>query len=294
MRPHSDFVRIRGLRYHVRRWGDPQLPPLWLLHGWLDVSATWHPVAVPLTQRFHVLAPDWRGFGASEWPQDGYWFQDYVADFEALADHCSSQAPLTVVGHSMGGQIASLYAGLRPARVSQLVLLDSLFLPDMEDALVLKRFRRWLDQLKDPPRDKTYDSFDELAARIRKQHPALDPGRARFIAECWGRADGHGRIGLCADPKHRLDGPGLFHVAESMAIWREVTARTLFLDGANSPFLKAIGAEELARRRACFRDRTEGRVENAAHMLHFDAPEATARAILDFLAAPAVPKERSA
>lgn len=280
----SDFVRIRGLRCHVRRWGDPSAPMVFLLHGWLDVAGTWQPVAAGLLPRFQVLAPDLRGFGSSEWPQDGYWFQDYVADFEALADHYSPAAPLLLVGHSMGGQIASLYAGLRPARVQRLVCLDSLFLPDMEMGLVTRRFRRWLDEVKALPEQKSYDSFAQLAERIRKQHPDLPAERAEFVARCWGQEDGRGRITLCADPKHRLAGPGLYHVEESIAIWKEVTAPTLFIDGGQSPFPKAIPAEEVQRRRACFRGHRAVTIPGGSHMLHFSAPDETARHIAEFLA----------
>ncbi|MGQ0586698.1 MAG: alpha/beta fold hydrolase [Gammaproteobacteria bacterium] len=270
---------MRELRYHVRRWGDPAAPKVFLLHGFLDVSATWQPVAEGLLPKFQVLAPDLRGFGYTEWPQDGYWFQDYVGDLEAIVDHYSPGEPVLLVGHSMGAQIASLFAGLRPARVKQLACLDSLFLPDMEPALVTKRFRRWLDELKDLPQQKTYASYDELAERIRKQHPDLPAERSGFVARCWGREDGHGRIALCADPKHRLSGPGLYRNEESMAIWREVTAPTLFVDGGLSQFRKAITPEETARRRACFRDHRAVVVERGTHMLHCSAPDETARAI---------------
>ena len=85
----SEFIRVRELRYHVRRWGDASAPRVFLLHGFLDVSATWQPVAEGLLPRFQVLAPDLRGFGHTEWPQDGYWFQDYVGDVEAIVDHYS-------------------------------------------------------------------------------------------------------------------------------------------------------------------------------------------------------------
>ena len=279
----SDFIRVRGLRYHVRRWGDPAAPKVFLLHGWLDTSATWQPVAAGLLPDFQVLCPDWRGFGLSEWPQDGYWFQDYVADFEAVVDHYSPKEPILLAGHSMGGQVASLYAGLRPERVTKLACLDSLFLPDMDMPLAPKRFRAWLDELKDLPEQKTYASFEELAVRVRKQHPQLSPERALFVARGWGREDAQGRISLCADPKHRLRGPGLYHAEESVAIWRNVTARTLFLDGGKSLFAQAIPAAETQRRRALFRDRHEAKIENAGHMLHFDAPEETARQIAEFL-----------
>ena len=280
---YPDFIRVRGLRYHVRRWGKPDAPRVFLLHGWLDTSATWHPVATGLLPKFQVLCPDWRGFGHSEWPQDGYWFQDYVADLEAVLDHYSASAPVDLVGHSMGGQVASLYAGLRPERVKKLVCLDSLFLPDMEMSLAPKRFRAWLEELKELPEQKTYPSFEELAVRVRKQHPQLSPERALFVAQGWGREDAKGRISLCADPKHRLRGPGLYHAEESIAVWRNVTARTLFLDGGASLFAQAIPTAEVQRRRALFRDRREERIEGAGHMLHFDAPEETARRISEFL-----------
>lgn len=284
MTSRSEFIRVRGLRHHIRRWGAPGLPLLFLGHGWLDVSATFEPLAAALADRWQVLAPDWRGFGHSQWPQDGYWFPDYVADFEAIAEHYSPEAPLTLVGHSMGAQILSLYAGLRPARVAQLVCLDGLFLPDMPAEGSPKRVVKWLDQLKAPGgKDKTYDSFEFLASRVRVQHPQLSPEKSLFIARCWGQQDGRGRIRLLADPKHRMNGPLSYRAAESLAAWSRVTAPTLFLDAGRSLLGKAISAEERKLRMACFRDRQERVIAEAGHMLHFDAPEETARLIGDFL-----------
>ena len=284
MESTSDYLAVRGLRYHVRRWGDPAAPKIFLLHGWLDTSATWALVAQGLVQGRQVLCPDWRGFGLSEWPPDGYWFPDYVGDLEAVLDHYSPDAPVDLVGHSMGGQVGSLYAGLRPARVQRLALLDSLFLPDMEATLAPKRYRAWLDELKALPKQKTYANFEALAERVRHQHPQLSAERALFVAHGWGKQDADGRVSLCADPKHRLRGPGLYKAEESLAVWREVTAPTLFLDGGKSPFGKAISADELKRRRECFRNCHEGVIAAAGHMVHFDAPDETARELADFFA----------
>lgn len=284
----SEFLRARGLRHHVRCWpaqarADDPRPLVFLLHGWGDVSATFAPLVAPLAERFRVLAPDFRGFGLSQWPPDGYWFADYVADFEALADHYSPHSPILLVGHSMGAQVASLYAGLRPARVRKLVLLDGLGLPDMPPERAPARFRGWLDQLRAPPQQKFYASFAELAARIRHRHPRLSAEAAEFVARCWGREDRDGRIALCADPRHRLDMPGLYRLAEAEAIWKEVSAPTLFIDGGASALAARVPAAQRAKTRACFRDRREILIEDAGHMLHFDAPEATARAIAAFL-----------
>lgn len=279
----SDFVRIRGLRHHIRIIGHDDRPPLWLLPGWLDTSATWVPVAEVLAEHWQVHTPDWRGIGHTEWPQDGYWFYDYVADLDAMLAHYLPGEPLRLVGHSMGAQVASLYAGLKPERVQRLALLDGLFLPDMEPKLAPKRFRGWLDEVRTPPPPKTYSSFEVLAQRIKKQHPQLSDEKALFVARGWAYADGHGQVRLLADPKHYWRGPALYKAAESKEIWRCVTAPTLFLDAGLSPFGKAISSEETGQRRACFRDRREERIEGAGHMLHFDAPEETARAIVRFM-----------
>lgn len=289
MESRSDYIAVRGLRYHVRRWGDPAAPMVFLLHGWLDTSATWARVAAGLCSGRQVLSPDWRGFGLSEWPQDGYWFPDYVGDLEAVLDHFAPATAVDLVGHSMGGQVASLYAGARPARVGRLVLLDSLFLPDMEMPLAAKRYRVWLDELKNLPMQKTYASFAELAQRVRKQHPQLTDEVALFVAHGWGREEPDGRVSLCADPRHRMRGPGMYHVEESIALWREVTADTLFLDGGKSPFVKAISETERERRRNCFRNRTEDSIASAGHMVHFDAPDETAARIAAFLGRAGLP-----
>jgi len=279
----SRFVRLRGLRFHLRAFGVPEAPLLVLLHGWLDTSGTWVEVAAKLAERFHVVALDQRGYGYSEWSADGYWFPDYVADLDALIDHLAPGAPFALVGHSMGGQVASLYAGLRPERVAKLAVLDSLFIPDMPATLAPRRVRNWLDQLKGPPREKTYASFEELAQRVKKQHPQLSDARALFVAHGWGAADAEGRIKLLADPRHRLDMPLLYRNAESMEVWKGITAPTLFLDAGASVFAKAINAEEKALRRGCFRQHEVAAVPGAGHMLHFDAPLATAEALLGWL-----------
>lgn len=281
----SDFVRIRGLRYHIKVTGAEGLPALWLLPGWLDTAATWAPVAEALAAHWQVHCPDWRGVGHSEWPQDGYWFYDYVADLDALLAHYAPEKPVLLVGHSMGAQVASLFAGLRPERVSKLALLDGLFLPDMGPELAPKRFKKWLEELRDEASElRTYSSFEALAQRVKKQHPQLSDEKALFVAKGWGYTDGHGKVRLLADPKHYRSGPGLYRASESMAIWQQITAPVLFLDAGLSLFGKAINAEEKARRRACFAQREEKVIEKAGHMLHFDAPQDTAQVLADFLA----------
>ena len=114
MKPSTSlFIDIRGLRYHIRSWGDNDAPKLFMLHGWMDVSASFQFTVDALKGDWHVLAPDWRGFGLTDWAPADYWFPDYVADLDVLLNLLSHDEPATIVGHSMGGNIAGLYAGAR-------------------------------------------------------------------------------------------------------------------------------------------------------------------------------------
>ena len=291
----SDFVTVRGLRYHVRHWSEEPRhghasdakhtspkPMLFLLHGWLDVSATFHDLVLPLLDRWQVLAPDWRGFGLSEWPQDGYWFPDYLGDLDALLDHYAPDTAVDIIGHSLGAQVLSAYAGLRPDRVGRMALLDGLFLPEHEPETAPRRLTRWLDEIRQAPRDPRYDSFEQLAERVRRLHPRLSTERALFVARCWGYVDDGGRIGLRADPRHRRIFATLYRAAESKAIWRQVTARTLFIDAGLSELHGGITRQERGDRLACFADRQEVTIEDCGHMLHFEAPERTAALLRAF------------
>jgi pimeloyl-ACP methyl ester carboxylesterase len=272
----SRHVRVRGLRFHLRCWGEPARPWVWLGTGWLDSSATFGPLVAGLLPDYYVVAPDWRGLGHSEWPADGYWFADYVADTEALIDALEAPLPLILLGHSMGAQVLSLYAGLRPERVRALALLDGLMLPDRDAGQAPKRYRNWLNQLQAPRPPRHYESFEVLAERIRRQHPQLDADWALFVAQGWGALDGRGRVRLLADPKHHLGMPSLYRVAESEAIWREIRAPVLFIDAGQSLFSRGLPADEIDRRRLAFARRRRRVLPEAGHMLHWDAPEATA------------------
>ena len=154
-RPHrDDFPTLRGLRHHVLRWGEPVAgrPPLVMVHGWMDVGASFQFVVDALPGEREVIALDWRGFGLSETTgADSYWFPDYLGDLDALLDTVSPGAPVDLLGHSMGGNVAMSYAGIRPQRVRRLVNLEGFGMPDVAPAAAPERLAKWLDELKDPP-----------------------------------------------------------------------------------------------------------------------------------------------
>jgi pimeloyl-ACP methyl ester carboxylesterase len=284
----SVFVEVRGLRLHCRCWGDPRGPALFMLHGWMDVSASFQFLVDAMRGDRRVIAPDWRGFGESDRSKDGvYWFPDYFADLEALLRHFSPDGPATLIGHSMGGNVAAMYAGIRPARVSRLVNLEGFGLAAADPAQAPKRYARWLDELAgDAPSFRDYDSFDALAQRLREANPRLTPERAAFLARHWGRPKPDGRVELASDPAHKLVNPVLYRIEEAEACWRNVVAPVLWVAGAETkiPGALKLDPHSLETRKACFRNLTERVIADAGHMLHHDQPERLAEVIEAFLA----------
>lgn len=281
----SEFHSIRGLRHHVRVWGGAGAPPLFLLHGWMDVAASFQFLVDRFSRDWHVIAPDWRGFGLSEWCRDGYWFPDYYADLEALIELYQPGAPAFLVGHSMGGVVASMYSGIRPDRVARLVSMEGLGLarhaPDQAPA----RYAQWLDQLKEAPAFRPYRSFDEVAARLRKTNPRLSEERAAFLARHWAKRQDNGEFVLLSDPAHKTVNPYLFRIDEAIACWRRITAPVLLVSGKLSeiPARMKDTPEQLAERKGAFRNRREIELDDAGHMMHHDQPERLAPLIEEFL-----------
>ncbi|MFZ5557971.1 MAG: alpha/beta fold hydrolase [Pseudomonadota bacterium] len=280
----SHIVAVRGLQYHVRAWGDPGAPPLFLLHGWMDVSASFQFLVDAIAGRWHCLAPDWRGFGLSQWADGGYWFPDYLADLDALLDAFGGGAPVPLVGHSMGGNIACLYAGVRPARASHVVSLEGFGLAPSRPEDAPGRYARWLDELRAPAAFGRYASLDTVTRRLQKNNPRLGDDQAAFLARHWAAVTEQGAE-LRSDPRHKQPNPVLYRLEEAMACWRAITAPVLFVRGADSPASRLIEAapEAFAQRAGCFRHLAHEVLSDAGHMLHHDQPQRLAQLIERFL-----------
>lgn len=281
----SSFHRIRGLHYHVRRWGPPEGPPLFLLHGWMDVSASFQFLVDALEGPWQCIAPDWRGFGLSGWDEGDYRFADYLGDLDALLDLYADGVPAPLLGHSMGGNIACLYAGVRPERVSHVVSLEGFGLPASCPEEAPGRYRRWLDELKTPAAFSEYASLEAVAARLRKNNPRLTEEQARFLAPHWARPEPDGRVRLVSDPKHKRVNPVLYRLEEAIACWRRIKAPVLWVLGEESALAHQYrnAPEEFERRSAAIARLRVEILANAGHMMHHDQPRALARRVEAFL-----------
>ncbi|MCA1854790.1 alpha/beta hydrolase [Massilia oculi] len=291
----SEFLPIRGLRTHVRHWGRVGAPKIFMQHGWMDVSASFQFVVDCLRQDWHVIAFDWRGFGLSERSSaDTYWFPDYLADLEAVLDHYAPGEAVNLLGHSMGGNIVSLYAGIRPARIARLVNLEGFGLPATRPEQAPGRYAKWLDELRTRPEMRGYASLDEVAARLQKTNPRLPGERAAFLAGHWSALDADGQWRILGDPAHKMTGPLLYHADEVLACWRRIAAPVLWIEAEETEMWRWMGPKEEARaeidrRRAHLAEVTARMMPGAGHMLHHDQPELLARMIEAFLDGAEVP-----
>lgn len=279
----SEFLDLPLVRLHVRRWGDPAAPALFLLHGWMDVSASFQFTVDALARDWNVIAPDWRGFGLSQWLHRPYYFADYVGDLDALLQHYSPDAPARLAGHSMGGIVSCLYGGIRPDRVAGIVTLEGFGIAPTTPEQAPGRFRKWLEVLKAPPAMHVYPDRTAFAQRLQRDDPYLTPERAAFLAGHLA-ADAEGGVVWNGDPWHKAPGPYLFQLDESMAVWQRVKCPVRWVAARDSFVVKEFAGRhgDWEARRDCFAQVEECWIEEAGHMLHHDRPEETARLIEEF------------
>jgi pimeloyl-ACP methyl ester carboxylesterase len=293
----SEFITVRGLRYHAWRWGDASLisaerPALVMVHGWMDVAASFQFVVDALHDlegdRRCILALDWRGFGLSETPAaDCYWYPDYLGDLDAALDALVADQPVDLLGHSLGGNTVMTYAGVCPERIRRLVNLEGFGMPQTQPDQAPPRYALWLKQLKEPARLLPYADVEGVAARLVRTNPLLRPERAAWLAPHWARRQPDGQWAILADPAHKRINPMLYQKDEMLECWRRITAPLLWVEGDRTQLKQWWGERytrsEFETRLAVVRQVEKHVLSPAGHMLHHDQPEALARHLKAFL-----------
>jgi pimeloyl-ACP methyl ester carboxylesterase len=304
----SEFVRIRTHQYHVRTWGQPVAGqrPLVMVHGWMDVGASFQFVVDALERTAlagrHIIAPDWRGYGLTHHVNnpdkrcqgadtDNYWIPDYMADLDFLLDHYSPNAPVDLLGHSLGGNVVMSYAGVRPERIAKLINLEGFGMPETKAAQAPKRYAQWFDQLKSHAKGdlamRAYPALSGVAARLMKTNPRLSQAKADWLAQHWSAPNAAGEFEILGDPAHKIVNANLARLEETLALYQRISMPLLAVEASddsmtgwyNGRYTLADYHERLKQ----VPDVKIARIEEAGHMLHHDQPEKLAQLIAEFL-----------
>lgn len=281
----TSLVELRGLGCNLREWGAPDAPLLVMLHGHRDSSITWQFVIDNFAQEWRIVSPDWRGFGFSEWAPQGYWHQDYLADLDALLELVSPHAPVNLIAHSLGGNIANTYAGVRPDRVAKLVAIDGFGLRNRGPGELPDHLGKWLKSWREPVSEaRPYASLDEMAERLVKANPLLDIPRALLLAFGQHRENADGTLSWSFDPAHARPFGTLHRVEEWVACWKRITCPVLWV-ASGRPFPPNIEGDThpLEWRRQQVPHAQFHVMEGTGHNVQHDAPERLAKLIEEFL-----------
>lgn len=282
--PIETRVVANGMAHHVLEWRSLESAAaspartVVCCHGYLDVGASWHLVAQHLVRAGHrVVAFDFRGHGGSEWVKAGgyYHFADYVLDLAELVDQVAPHE-FDLVGHSMGGNVAAMFAGIRPSRLRRLVLIESVGPPESPTEHLPDRIAEWIAGVRKvraaTPRPLT--GLDEAVRRLRSQHPDLDAERGLWVAERSTRRSAEGDLFFAFDPLHRTRTPLPFRVDQFRAMLARIDVPTLYVQGEHG---FRTGDEDA--RLSSLAQLTRSEIPSVGHMMHWHAPEALAREI---------------
>ena len=244
-----------------------------------------------------LIAPDWRGFGQTpSGGADHYAFADYLGDLDFLLDHFVGQRPVDLVGHSMGGNIAMLYAGVRPERIRRLVNLEGFGMPATQAEQAPLRYAKWMDGLKALHRGelalKPYDSLAGVARRLMKTNPRLDSDKAHWLAQHWSapvvQADGSTQWRILGDAAHKIVSAQLYRWEEVQAAWQRITAPLLAVqadsDSMSQWYHCKYTLEQYHERLKSVAQCQIAVIEDAGHMLQHDQPQQLAALLEAFLA----------
>lgn len=279
--PADRFYESQGLRLHYVDWGNVSAPPLILVHGGLDHCRNWDAIARELQPHFHVIAPDLRGHGDSEWAKgSSYSLTDNVYDLTRLM-RCAELQDVAIVGHSMGGMVALACAGTYPEKVSRLVVLDGAFLSSSEPAPIAEQMTRWIDQLDriSEHRESTFGTIEEAAKRLATRNRRLTGAQALHLASHGIRKGDDGLYRWKFDHYQRARAPYRLSPQDYAGLWSRITCPTLLMWGDES-FLPDPEAAGLL---AYFKGAQIEKIAGAGHWLHHDRLDLVLASLRRFL-----------
>jgi pimeloyl-ACP methyl ester carboxylesterase len=236
--PTSHYYYSQRLKLHYVDWGNSDKPPLLLIHGGRDHARNWDWVAQQLRHDYHIIAPDLRGHGDSEWAWGSqYALIDYVLDIAQLLEQLQL-FPISIIGHSLGGAIACQYTGIYPQRVKRLVAIEGLGPPTerLRRGPAYQRMQHWITQMRTLAgrHPRHYPSLEAAVQRMQEANTHLSAEQARHLTLHGTYRNEDGTYTWKFDNYVRANSPYEFNMDEARSIWQRITCPTLLLRGTES------------------------------------------------------------
>lgn len=291
--PASRIFYSQRLRLHYADWGNPDAPPLLLVHGGRDHCRNWDWVARRLRKDWHIIAPDLRGHGDSQWSKSAnYSMAGYIYDLAQLI-HQLKLAPVTIVGHSLGGAITVRYAGIFPECVKRFVAIEGLGRSPRSQAeaaakTIVTRMRGWVEEQRQAAgrQPRRYASIDEALARMQEQNAHLSAEQARHLTLHGVAQNEDGTFSWKFDNLVRVWLPYDMPQTDIEAIWRNIASPSLMVYGKES----WASDPRVDGRAGFFRDATFVQVAGAGHWVHHDQLATFMALVVPFIEGKALPQ----
>jgi pimeloyl-ACP methyl ester carboxylesterase len=270
MEPVSHFFYSHRLKLQFWDWGSEGKPALILVHGGLDHARNWDWVARALRDDYHVYALDLRGHGNSAWaPGALYSVAEHVLDLSALADIING-FPVTIIGHSLGGVISLLYAGVYPDRVKKVVAIEGIGMPVTHRAPkpASQRLREWIEVVRKAENraPHSYKTLEDAVARMKEANPFLSDEVAAHLTLHGTNWNADGSITWKFDNYVRTFTTYGFNIDDAKEIMSRITCPTLLFWGRQSwaPDPEEGGQADIIKNHRVVK------VDNAGHWVHHD------------------------
>ncbi len=284
--PASHTYFSQRLRLHYVDWGNAGKPPLLLVHGGRDHCRNWDWTAASFRDDWHVIAPDLRGHGDSQWSPDGsYTMAGYIYDLAQLI-HQQRLAPVTVVAHSLGGAITLRYAGIYPETVAKVVAIEGLGpAPEMVAGRgnrgIADRMDAWIREQRGLAGrlPRRYASVEDAFRRMQEENPHLTADQARHLTEHGVNQNEDGTYSWKFDNYVRTWFPYDMRGQDIQQLWSRITCPTLLLYGKES---RSGDPAADGRARHFSQARVVG-VDGAGHWLHHDRLDVFLETVRKFL-----------
>ena len=268
--PTSHYYYSQRLKLHYVDWGNVSKPPMLLIHGGRDHARNWDWVAQKLRDEYHILAPDLRGHGDSEWSRGGqYGLIDYVLDIAQLLDQLQL-FPIVIIGHSLGGAISCQYSGIYPERVKHLIAIEGLGPPpeNIQRRPAYQRMQTWIGQMQAfaGRHPRRYPSLQDAVQRMQDANKHLSAEQAYHLTLHGTYRNEDGTYTWKFDNYVRSHSPYEFNMDEARRIWGRITCPTLLVRGTESWATDPVQAGQAS----AFRNAQCVDIANAGHWVHHD------------------------